>query len=97
MVNIVDLRNLKWWDSLILGLTFPSPITLSVAFGKPMVLLLNFLEYAHTVIPAQFILLLTANFVVLILGDRHYSILVARMWLRDGSAECELMYEPFSL
>jgi hypothetical protein len=51
LVDLVDLRDLKWRDSLILGLTLFTPVALSVASGKPMVLLLHLLEYAYSVVP----------------------------------------------
>jgi hypothetical protein len=97
LVNLVDLRYLKWWDWLVLGLTLFSPVALSMASGKPMVLLLHLLEHANSVVPVHLILPFTAHFVVLIFCDGHHSVFVARRGLRYGSAECELVNKPFSL
>jgi len=33
LVNLVDLRDLKWWDRLVLSLTLFPPIALSVTSG----------------------------------------------------------------
>jgi hypothetical protein len=51
LVDLVDLRDLKWRDRLIQGLTLFPPVALSVASGKPMVLLLHLLKYAYSVVP----------------------------------------------
>jgi hypothetical protein len=76
LVNLVYLRDLKWWDWLVLGLTLFSPVALSMASGKPMVLLLYLLEYAYSVVPVNLILPFTAHLVVLIFCDGHHSIFV---------------------
>ena len=43
LINLMNLRDLKWWHRLILSLTVFPPHALSVASGKPMVLLLHLL------------------------------------------------------